>query len=195
VTPSIDKKYPYDSFPSATTNLLISRFKNGAKFEGCFVKDLENGFGIITYPPGESHQKFEGNWKDGKKFGEGMLHFNDGTTCMGNFYNNSLQGYCVIKFSKERSTFARYEGFLKDGRFNGYGTMYAKDGSKYEGEWENARMHGFGIRTFSNSSLYTRYQGYHKVNNKYLFTWRMGKCRRMNLPILHLRSELNLATK
>ena len=92
-----------------------------------------------------------------------MLHFNDGTIYIGNFINNSMQGYCVIKFSNERATFDRYEGYLKNGRFNGYGTMYAKDGSKYEGQWENARMHGFGIRTFSKSSLYDRYEGNHEV--------------------------------
>ena len=165
---TLKKKKNNKRVESATPNRFLSSFKNGAKFEGHYANDLENGYGILTYPPGKICHKFEGNWKDGKKSGEGVLHFNDGTKYIGHFHNNSMQGYCVIKFSSERSTFDRYEGHLKNGRFNGYGTMYAKDGSKYEGQWENARMHGFGIRTFSKSSLYDRYEGNHQVSLSYI---------------------------
>jgi hypothetical protein len=70
----------------------LCRYKNGAEFDGYFRDDLENGFGILTYPPDKICLKFEGFWRNGKKCGKGTLYYNDGTKYTGNFHNNTMQG-------------------------------------------------------------------------------------------------------
>jgi len=60
----------------------------------------------------ENGTKYMGEWKDGKKHGQGTETYPDGR---------------------------KYEGEFKDGKQNGQGTYIYHDGRKYEGEWKNGR--------------------------------------------------------
>ena len=62
---------------------------------------------IFTSPRGG---KYEGEYKDGKRNGQGTFTYPDGT---------------------------RYVGEYKDGMRSGLGTQTYPDGGKYEGSWKN----------------------------------------------------------
>ena len=59
-----------------------------------------------------SGDKYEGEFKEGKKHGFGTYTFHEGS---------------------------KYEGEYKDGEYHGQGTFTFTDGSKYEGEWKDGK--------------------------------------------------------
>ncbi len=61
--------------------------------------------------------RYEGDWKDGKRTGRGVIVWGSGN---------------------------RYEGDFKDGRRTGRGTFYFANGSKCEGDWKDDRLLGTG---------------------------------------------------
>ena len=67
--------------------------------------------GTITFPSGS---RYVGEFRDGKRTGQGTMSFLDGVKYKG-----------------------KYEGKWKDGRKNGQGTETYPSGRKYEGEWKN----------------------------------------------------------
>ena len=66
----------------------------------------------------ENGDRYEGEWKEGKKYGSGIYCFQNGDV---------------------------YEGYFIDGQRNGKGIYMWNDKSSYNGEWELDRMHGKGI--------------------------------------------------
>ena len=76
----------------------IALLNNGKKY----------GKGTMTYSNGAN--KYEGDWKDDKKNGQGTYIFPDGE---------------------------KYEGEFNDDNFNGQGTYTFPDGEKYEGDWKD----------------------------------------------------------
>ena len=80
---------------------------------------LLNGYHTETYSDG----KYEGDFKDGKRHGQGTYTWNDGD---------------------------KYTGEWKDGKLNGYGTYTWKDGGKYEGYFVNGKLHGNGTMYYNN---------------------------------------------
>ena len=65
--------------------------------------------------------KYVGEYKDGKKNGQGTLTYTDGRM---------------------------YEGEWKNGKQNGQGTETFPDGGKYVGEYKDGLRHGQGTTTF-----------------------------------------------
>ena len=62
---------------------------NGATYNGHWVDDKQDGYGIETWPDGA---KYEGFYKEGKKHGKGKLNFADGSVYNGEFNNNEISG-------------------------------------------------------------------------------------------------------
>jgi len=75
----------------------------------------------------ETHPKYQGNVKNGKPDGLGIL-----ITTYGN----------------------KYVGEFKDGKELGQGTFTWYDGRKYVGEWKNGKKHGQGTETWSSGWKY-----------------------------------------
>ena len=69
----------------------------------------------------ENGTKYMGEWKDGKRHGQGNMTYHDGR---------------------------KYVGEWKDGGKNGQGTFTSPDGEKYVGEWKDNKFHGQGTYTF-----------------------------------------------
>ena len=80
-------------------------------------------FGSHTFPDG---RKFAGEWKDGKRHGQGTTVTADGS---------------------------KYVGEWKDGQTNGQGNITFPDGSKFVGEFKNGQANGQGTRTSSNGTV------------------------------------------
>lgn len=77
------------------------------------AKKPQNGKGVFIFPSGN---RYEGDWKDGKRHGSGILVMPSGD---------------------------RYEGGFKKDEFSGYGIYtWKKSGQSYSGQWVNGNRHG-----------------------------------------------------
>ena len=90
--------------------------------------------------------KYEGQVKDGKPHGQGIIHFaydNEyhGETYEGTFKEGVIHGSGTMIWT---GPFAgeRYEGEHRDGEPNGQGTYYGASGNRYEGEFRDGLHHG-----------------------------------------------------
>lgn len=62
---------------------------NGAKYEGQWKDDLQDGYGIETWADGS---RYEGHYKMGKKHGNGTYTWADGSKYIGNWIDNKISG-------------------------------------------------------------------------------------------------------
>jgi len=67
---------------------------------------------LLLSPFLTSCEKYVGEYKDGKRNGQGTITWSDGKNYVGEF---------------------------KDGKFNGHGKLTWSDGKKYVGEWKNGK--------------------------------------------------------
>ncbi len=91
----------------------------GHVYEGEFVNNHRQGFGVYTFPDGSVYR---GHFVNGAMEGEGEYAYQDGTV---------------------------YKGTFKNNKRNGQGTYYFKDGTFLSGLWENnvLVMEGEGLVT------------------------------------------------
>ena len=89
--------------------LILSFLGCGGKndYVGDLNNELPDGKGTMTYEDGS---KYDGEWKEGKRYGKGTLIYEDGS---------------------------KYEGEWKNGKKNGQGSIFYHDGSKLEGEFRD----------------------------------------------------------
>jgi len=85
-----------------------------AKYEGEMKEGKEHGRGVLVYA---DSARYEGDWKDGKWHGHGVRVFANGD---------------------------RYEGDWKDGKRTGRGVYEFANGDKCEGDWREDRLLGTG---------------------------------------------------
>jgi hypothetical protein len=82
---------------------------------------------LLLSPFLTSCEKYVGEYKDGKRNGQGTITWSDGKNYVGEF---------------------------KDGKFNGHGKLTWSDGKKYVGEWKNGRRDGQGTQTWLDGRKY-----------------------------------------
>jgi len=87
----------------------------------------------------DEHGVYEGEYRDGKKNGRGVLVWADGDRYDGEWKDSKMHGRG--KFSDENGV---YEGEYRDGKKNGSGVLVWADGDRYEGEWKDSKTHGRG---------------------------------------------------
>ena len=79
---------------------------------GCFDGDCNNGFGKMINP--RTDEKYEGEWRNGKRDGRGVEFYADGEK--------------------------KYVGNFKNGKYEGNGSFFHKNGDKYVGKYKNGSM-------------------------------------------------------
>jgi len=124
-------------------------------YEGEFVNDRLNGYGVESWGEGS---RFQGNFRNGVKDGFGVYHWPGG---------------------------AKYEGTWEGNHINGSGTYVGIDGRTFRGQWHDSRMHGNGKFEWVNGRVYSgEYVFDHKDGfgvfvweggQKYQGYWRQGK--------------------
>ena len=82
---------------------------------------------LLLSPFLTSCEKYVGEYKDGKRNGQGTVTWSDGKNYVGEF---------------------------KDGKFNGHGKLTWSDGKKYVGEWKNGKRNGQGTQTWLDGRKY-----------------------------------------
>ena len=105
---------------------------------GCIAGDCENGIGIYVT---DSKERYKGPFKYGKRQGQGVQHYPDGSMrYKGDFNNDNRAGYGAYYFSNGD----KYVGIFNDNRPNGKGTYYYADGDIFVGIYQDGKRNGQG---------------------------------------------------
>jgi len=99
----------------------------------------------MTYPDGSSYQ---GDFRQGKRNGQGKLLLPDGKEYNGSFLRDFPEGFGVVKVQG-----TEYRGEIRQGFRHGKGTFTARDGSRYIGQWKLGKRHGRGIAYDGNGTI------------------------------------------
>lgn len=99
-----------DIIVAAPTN--VENTGEAVKKSGCFEGDCSEGFGKMINP--KTEEKYEGEWRNGKRDGRGVEFYADGEK--------------------------KYVGNFKNGKYEGNGTFFYKNGDKYVGKYKNGFM-------------------------------------------------------
>jgi len=121
------------------------KYNNGYIYEGYIHDKLPHGSGKMIYNlPGHPCEIYIGNWKNGKKDGEGTYNTKIGSYT-GQWKNDKYDGTGVLI-----SKYGDYRGEFVNGKRHGKGKIIQQNGDVYEGEFKNNRYNGFGKITYSN---------------------------------------------
>eukprot|EP00826_Nyctotherus_ovalis_P061102 TRINITY_DN865_c0_g1_i20.p1 TRINITY_DN865_c0_g1~~TRINITY_DN865_c0_g1_i20.p1 ORF type:complete len:387 (+),score=61.38 TRINITY_DN865_c0_g1_i20:188-1348(+) len=124
----------------------VEHYKNSGKYEGEFKDGRKHGKGILYLPDGI---RYEGNWKDDEPNGRIIAHNSDGTkTVITSMYKKGSldKKYKVTSILSESN---KNEGELLIDKQVGKGALYCSDDSKYEGEQDGpSTMH------YANGDIY-----------------------------------------
>jgi hypothetical protein len=106
----------------------------------------------------DTHPKYQGQVKDGKPNGLGILIFPNGTKYVGSWVNGKRDGQGTQTYPNEGTktypTGSKYLGEWKDGKMNGQGTYTNSYGDKYVGEYKDGERIGQGTLTWTNGDKY-----------------------------------------
>ena len=96
------------------------------KYQGDVKNGKPDGLGVLIHPNGG---KYVGSWKDGKENGQGTITYPSGNKYVGSWKDGKHHGQGTVTFSDGR----KYVGEFKDGTFNGQGTFTTSDGGSIQG--------------------------------------------------------------
>lgn len=119
----------------------IEYFRNGKlKYDGAFINDEYNGFGVLNYYQGKNKYNYSGNFVNGKKHGKGTLK---NTKSVWSYYNYDRM--------------IEYKGNFANDMFEGYGESTYRFNYSYKGEWKNNNFDGKGDYYSDNVIIYSGY--------------------------------------
>ena len=153
-------------------------FEDESSYEGEWKNGKRDGLGILCW---KDVSKFIGEFIEDKVLGFGKLIHEDGDIYTGYWNDFQAQGIGYYKTKKEAS----YEGYWKDDKQNGFGIEKWPRGSNYLGEYIDGNKEGFGILNFEGNGGYEgEFQGgsisgvgtfFFKDNRKYEGEWKNNK--------------------
>jgi len=137
---------------------------DGSRYEGEWKDNMKNGQGTFTASDGE---KYVGEWKDNYRHGQGTATSSDGSSYTGEYKMGSRDGYGTFVWA----TGDKYTGDWLNNTRHGTGTItWADDGSSYSGQWENDLMHGNGTYKWATGSSYTGQFQNNQMNGQGTYT-------------------------
>ena len=107
---------------------------------------------LLLSPFLTSCEKYVGEYKDGKRNGQGTVTWSDGKNYIGEFKDGKFNGHGKLTWSDGK----KYVGEYKDGKQHGQGTKTYSDGEKYVGEWKEGRFWN-GIGYDKNRKIKSKY--------------------------------------
>jgi len=123
----------------------IIKGKNGYYY-GETVKGEMEGYGIYNY----DRERYEGEFKNGKRHGKGVFYYKNGDKYEGEFKNRCINEKGIAYYNDGD----KYEGEFKKGEREGNGVYFYNNGDRYEGEFKNDDTNGKGIFYFENGDKY-----------------------------------------
>ncbi len=95
---------------------------------------LAQGRGSLQWSKnGKKIDRFEGEFLDGKRNGQGIYSSRNGYRYEGAYRNDQRNGFGVVTYDSG----ARFEGQWRDNKANGQGTYKAANGQTFSGMWTN----------------------------------------------------------
>lgn len=96
--------------------------------------------------------RYEGEFKNCLKHGQGTERFTNGDFYVGNYINGKPDGYGEYIWANG----CQYKGFFKNGLRYGKGTWMKgpNNADKYEGDWVNDKKWGYGVYTWASGNIY-----------------------------------------
>lgn len=111
------------------------------KWSGACSNNIATGNGTVQwYLNGKPSLRHEGNFREGKLNGKGVITDVNENRIEGDFVNGKRTGKGIIKWHNGD----RYEGDFVDGKLAGKGVFIAISGDRYEGSWVDSRQEGYG---------------------------------------------------
>jgi hypothetical protein len=146
-------------------------------YEGEFNKVNEfEGKGIYSSMKSNG-DRYEGDWKNGKKDGKGILYYKGRKRYDGEWKNGEKDGIGTYYFYDENDSLkATYEGEYKNDKMEGKGKVFSR-GYCFVGEFKNDEKHGKGIVTQEVDNKFITLEGNfqnNKMNGKFLMTTNNG---------------------
>jgi hypothetical protein len=102
--------------------------------------------------------KYEGEWAEGLKQGDGTYVWENGDRYQGHFSADRPDGRGRYQFANGDA----YEGEVQAGVINGRGSYTSKNGDVFDGSFQNGRPHGVGVYRFASGD---RYEGEMRAGN------------------------------
>jgi len=122
------------------------RYKNGDYYKGEVNRHmLAHGKGVMTYNNGSV---YEGDFKNGIRFGAGTYKSADGDEYIGSFRNDIPEGYGRASYIDG----SRYEGEWRHGGINGKGVFTYVSGDSFEGHFKEGIRDGEGVYVCADGS-------------------------------------------
>lgn len=115
----------------------------GDRYEGNWVDGRKQGEGKQEWSSGE---KYVGSWSDNKPHGKGDYTYANGENYKGEFVWGKRQGTGIMTYANGDV----YEGEWFQDQRQGKGILKAKKGSTFEGEWKADQKSGNGVLTLAN---------------------------------------------
>ena len=169
----LEMKRDYESwkgFVQKDKKEFIESYEGQVMKEFYFFGDfIPHGFGVEKI---DNQIVYEGEWKDGKKDGQGTDTF-FGKKYVGEHKDGRKNGQGTETYPDGR----KYVGKWKNGKYNGHGIFIFPDGRKYVGEYKRGRIwNGQGIYTYSDGSIHEGEFKDGKPNGQGTMTYSGGKC-------------------
>jgi hypothetical protein len=156
---------------------IMAFYVNGDKYEGEWKNGKPDGNGILTFKNGDM---YSGDWKNGKADGAGRLHFyeNGGNIIQGGEWKNGkLNGKGAEMYNGKGVKMYEgyeYEGEWKENHKEGQGTISYVNGVKYKGEWKKDKPNGQGTMIYENGNKYEGELRNGKPNGQGTMTYKNG---------------------
>ena len=115
--------------------------------QGDLVREWNNCFGQYRF---HNSEVYSGQWRQGKRDGQGTHSFPNGSTYIGEFKQDSWNGKGTLR----QSDGTLYEGMWLDGYLHGEGSSVQSDGTRYVGEFRDGRYSGWGTLSYPSGAFY-----------------------------------------
>ena len=141
--------------------------KNGEIYEGDWVDNKANGYGIYQ----SKDVRYEGKWKNDRQEGIGTETWADGTSFNGEFKGGQKTGQGKFRYSDG----SKYSGYFLNNQLHGKGKYCWADGREYFGDWKFNKIDGEGVFKWPDGRKYIGHYKNDKKNGYGIFEWPDGK--------------------
>ena len=117
------------------------QFASGIWYEGEVREGKIDGFGIMKYPSGEV---YEGFFVNSEQSGVGKITYTDGRVYEGQVDSGKPSGTGIFVYP-QGGLLEKYEGEVKNGEIEGNGEAWFADKGRYKGQWANGSLEGIGL--------------------------------------------------
>ena len=125
--------------------------KDTITWSGRCQNGMAQGPGVVEwFVDGQPYGRDEGEYRDGKMNGRGVLTWVNGARFEGEFRDDMKNGPGVWKSSKGD----RFEGVYLDDLRTGHGVEIFANGNRFEGEYRGGKSNGRGVYTLASGEVF-----------------------------------------